>query len=587
MNEEETTKPTRARTPNNKHDDRLSYLGCLVGGIAAPLVVLLLAAACVPVPQSSLPPAPVPPGPAPTFVGTAAESPAGPTVEATVPASATPEQTAADGWQTYTNTEAGFSIRYPPDWSVTPSPPATPEPEMHVDVLEGPEGRIELDWGQGFGGACYAYSALHLAQGQIPVCYYVASDGIPHWSLDAVKLPTVGVAGFAQTKDTEPASADLVLAILATLTFEVPEGLPTAAPPAAPGPPQEIVVDNADASFWPVGNWYFLNTGQQYGKDCYVALPGLSTAAEVRPDLPEAGSYEVYAWWCGDPHQDQSDNGIIEVHRSAGDPAPQAVAVNYQANAGSWQSLGVYDLKPGAFLNVKSVLDGKVVADAFRFVYRSPANGEEAPTPAPTATTVVSHYPPAPWQQLSSGDLARRLDLTGDIYASVPMTATHVRFDDCQAFPRDGCGGTQDGWQAIVGYETITLTYRVSDDYKLVAIDGSDEKLDPWLMGQDHPQRIFLQGNVGGSDFSVTYYPDNTWHLLRPGDGSMSESDVILTQDQADTLQTLAPKYSSLYLRTTDGEELVFYGLGPVVAPSDADRDMLLALGAALTAEPP
>ena len=552
-------------------------------------VVLLLVAACAPPPPAAsptvLPPAAVAPGPAPKSVGTAAESPTGPTVEATVPASATPEQAAADGWQTYTNTEAGFSIRYPPNWSLTPSPPSTPEPIMNVDILEGPEGRIELQWGSGFGGACYAYSALHLAQGQIPVCHFVAPDGTHRWSTTAVKLPTVGVASFAATTDAEPASADVVLAILATLTFEAPEDLGTAAPTAVPGQPQELVVDNAAASFWPKGNWYFLNTGQQYGKDCYVALPGLYNTAEVRPDLPEAGSYEVFAWWCGDPHYDQTGKGIIEVHRSAVDSAPEAVAVDYRANAGQWQSLGIYNLEPDAFLNVKSVLDGKVVADAFRFVYRSPAGGEVAPTAVPTAAPITTHYPPAYWQQRITGDLATRLDLTNSQAVSVPISATLVSFDDCQAFPRDGCSGTKDGWQAIAGYETITLTYRVSDDYKLVAIEGADMWLDPWLMGQDHPQRIFLEGSEGGG-FSVHYYPDNTWHLLRPGQGSMPASDVILTQDQANTLRTLAPKYSSLYLRTTGGESLDFYGLGPVVAPSDADRETLLALGAALTAAP-
>jgi hypothetical protein len=316
-----------------------------------------------------------------------------------------------------------------------------------------------------------------------------------------------------------------------------------------------------------------------------VALPSLYTAAEVRPDLPEGGSYEVFAWWCGNPHYDQTGHGIIEVHRSAGDPAPQAVSVNYQANAGQWQSLGIYNLQPGAFLNVKSVLDGSVVADAFRFVYRSPAAAEAVPTALPSAP-IVSHNPPSPLQQRTSGDLAARLALVDPFYVSVPMTATQQTFDDCQAFPREGCGGKRAGWQAIVGYETITLTYRVSDDTQLVAVDGADMSLDPWLMGQDHPQRVFLRGSGGGMDFTVHYHPDSTWHLLRPGDGSMPESDVTLTQDQADTLRTLAPTYSTLYLQPTGGGSLVFYGLGPVVAPSDADRDMLLELGAALTAAP-
>ena len=313
---------------------------------------------------------------------TAAASPVGPTAEATVPVSAAPEQAAAEGWQTYTNTEAGFSVRYPPNWSLTPSPPSTPEPMMNVDVLEGPEGRIELQWGSGFGGACSAYSALHLAQGQIPACHYVAPDGAQNWSLTSVKLPTVGVAGFAATKDAEPASADVVLAILATLAFEAPENLGTAAATAAPGQPQELVADNAAASFWPKGNWYFLATGQQYGKDCYVALPGLDTAAEVRPGLPEAGPFEVFA-----------DGAAIRMTTKPATGSSRCTDRLTTRRRRPWASTtgptpasgraSTAVTHPGAYLNVKSVLDGRVVADAFRFVYRSPAAAEVVPTPCP------------------------------------------------------------------------------------------------------------------------------------------------------------------------------------------------------------
>ena len=62
---------------------------------------------------------------------------------------------------------------------------------------------------------------------------------------------------------------------------------------------------------------------------------------------------------------------------------------------------------------------------------------------------------------------------------------------------------------------------------------------------------------------------------------------MVLTQDQADTLRKLAPKYGTLYFQPTGGGSLDFYGLGPAVAPSDADRETLLALGAALTSAPP
>ena len=159
-------------------------------------------------------------------------------------------------------------------------------------------------------------------------------------------------------------------------------------------PRTEIVVDNAGPNFWPKGNWYFLKTDQQYGPDCYEALPGLEATAEVRPDLAKAGSYEVFAWWCGNPHYTQTSQGVIEVHRSADDAAPQAVGVNYQANAGEWQSLGTYNLEPGAFLNVKSVLNGNVVADAFRFVYRGEKASAEAASYAPSDGS-YRHQPPA------------------------------------------------------------------------------------------------------------------------------------------------------------------------------------------------
>jgi hypothetical protein len=61
----------------------------------------------------------------------------------------------------------------------------------------------------------------------------------------------------------------------------------------------------------------------------------------------------------------------------------------------------------------------------------------------------------------------------------------------------------------------------------------------------------------------------------------MPGSAVTLTQAQADALRTLAPNYSKLHLQPTGGGMLASYGPGPVVVPSDADRDTRLALGAA------
>ncbi len=196
-----------------------------------------------------------------------------------------------------------------------------------------------------------------------------------------------------------------------------------------------------------------------------------------------------------------------EVHRSADDAAPQAVGVNYQTNAGEWQSLGTYNLAPGAFLKVKSVLSGNVVADAFRFVYRGEKASDEAvPTPLPTGF-LVTNNPPSREQQISEGDLAVRLGVTGSYYQPITMTQTPATFDDCTIFPREGCSGTRAGTQAIVAYEGITLTYRLASDALLVAIEGADMALNPWYMGQDHPQRVFLTIRAAAPSITIKTAP--------------------------------------------------------------------------------
>ena len=94
--------------------------------------------------------------------------------------------TAANGWQTYANPQAGFSISYPPGWSpkvVSSSPP------QYVTDFAGPEGVVEMQWGEGFGGACYAGIALHLAQGQNRACPAVGDDGTYQWSLGTRGCP--------------------------------------------------------------------------------------------------------------------------------------------------------------------------------------------------------------------------------------------------------------------------------------------------------------------------------------------------------------------------------------------------------------
>lgn len=152
------------------------------------LVVLLITSACVPMPTAPL-----------------------------APAAAPPE---AAGWQTYTN-PAGFSISYPAGWTVIDLPPTT---STQVVAVDGAEGRVEMEWGTGFGGACPSgYSTVKVAQGELSTCHTVEANGIRHWDQINKEQPaTTGFSARAYTKDGQQASADAVLAILATLAFETP-----------------------------------------------------------------------------------------------------------------------------------------------------------------------------------------------------------------------------------------------------------------------------------------------------------------------------------------------------------------------------
>ena len=129
--------------------------------------------------------------------------------------------TAANGWQTYADPEAGFSISYPPGWK--PRIVSSSSPQYETD-FEGPEGAVAIQWGAGFGGACYAGIALHLAQGQNWACPGVGDDGSRLWALGATQLPKHLIGGFAWTNDAKPGSEEQVLAVLATLKYAAPAG---------------------------------------------------------------------------------------------------------------------------------------------------------------------------------------------------------------------------------------------------------------------------------------------------------------------------------------------------------------------------
>ena len=135
-------------------------------------------------------------------------------------ACASPTPAAASDWQTYTNSEAGFSIHYPSTWKMEALPDQN-SGALHGVSLKGSEGGVELYWGVGLGGGCTseAIQTIKVAQGELNTCYGKTADGIERWENISKNLSTTSFSARAFTADTASSSHDLVLQVISTLSF--------------------------------------------------------------------------------------------------------------------------------------------------------------------------------------------------------------------------------------------------------------------------------------------------------------------------------------------------------------------------------
>lgn len=359
---------------------------------------------------------------------------------------------------------------------------------------------------------------------------------------------------------------------------------------AAPAPSEtaaiEVIVDDRDPGFSFTGAWFTGDGGASYDGGCHWAPPGIGNIAYVKPELPLAGSYDLYAWGCGDPNHDQVWQTEVMVY-SYGLGFVYAVPnadVALKEDAGRWAPVGTFYMQPNSSLSIGSQFWGNVAVDAFRFVYRSPEQVFSTPQPAPTAIPWTNH-PPSPQEQLTAGDLAIRLGLVQNGYQYSPAASIEaMTFDDCAAFPREGCGGSTDGWQVRVDYlgrEPFSVAYRVSQDLALVSLDAPDA-----LRGR---QSVYLCGKNGAREFCVYRYPDQSWVWASRNTVDGAASSGPLDAELAATLAALAGEYASIgtgtqRIVTADGWELRLYGLGAKASLDQDNRARFLALGSELGA---
>jgi hypothetical protein len=158
-----------------------------------------------------------------------------------------------------------------------------------------------------------------------------------------------------------------------------------------------IIVDNTGVGFNKTGTWTASTSAGFYGTNSVFANgTGSVDSARWVPDLPQSGTYQVYAWWTASSNR---ATATYKVHHRSG---VASVAKDQTVNGGSWQLLGTYEFYPGngAYVELtdSGIVSGKVaVADAIRFSRTGALPAGAVPTPAgtptPTATATPSPTP--------------------------------------------------------------------------------------------------------------------------------------------------------------------------------------------------
>jgi hypothetical protein len=137
---------------------------------------------------------------------------------------------------------------------------------------------------------------------------------------------------------------------------------------------QAVIVDNADAAF--VGDWGTSLYSVYYATDSRYILSTAtgSNTATFTPDLPQAGSYDVYAWWTS--HSSRAQDVPYIIHHEGG---VDTVEVNQELGEGGWKYLGTYNFNAGTAGYVEiaddAELDQYIIADAIKWQLSSSQQG--------------------------------------------------------------------------------------------------------------------------------------------------------------------------------------------------------------------
>ena len=127
---------------------------------------------------------------------------------------------------TYTNDQAHFSFHYPSQWKIESIAQGVGQP-YRQQIVSGSEGRIEVTWGNGLGGACgengheKELEKILIGSKEMDVCHTTDNSGVESWRLiswqaTAETGATVDVYANAPSAENSP----VMRQILSTFTFE-------------------------------------------------------------------------------------------------------------------------------------------------------------------------------------------------------------------------------------------------------------------------------------------------------------------------------------------------------------------------------
>ena len=145
-------------------------------------------------------------------------------------------------------------------------------------------------------------------------------------------------------------------------------------------PVVEIIVDNLDAGFTTTGKWTESAAIDEYAGSS-VTTTQIGATAKWRPNLPRAGTYEVWVWWSGKKAGggsfDRDSQADYTIHFNGGSATK---VVDQDLTPGQWVPMGSYAFAAGTAGYVDLIRNSangvSTCADAVRFVLTAAATGE-------------------------------------------------------------------------------------------------------------------------------------------------------------------------------------------------------------------